>query len=264
MFMKPEQLKQERMFMKLEQLKQEWNELANSWIKESREGRNANRIGLLDEPMLNACGNIHGLKIIDVGCGEGRFCRILTKLGAKKVLGVDLCEPMINAAKELQSQNEDYQIADAQNLKIIKNETFDLAISYLNQCDLFDFEKNNKEVYRILKNGGKFIITNLHPMRSANAGWCKDNNGKKNHVNLDNYFNENERRWKMLGVEFTNFHRTLATYINSFIEVGFTLEKIIEPTITLEQLKTYPELEDELRVPNFIIYILKKINHLNS
>ena len=62
-----------------------------------------------------------------------------------------------------------------------------------------------------------------------------------------------------MGSEFTNFHRTLSTYIFSFLNAGFTIEGVVEPTVTSEQLKDYPELEDEMRVPNFIIYILKKI-----
>ena len=62
----------------------------------------------------------------------------------------------------------------------------------------------------------------------------------------------------MMGVNFTNFHRTLSTYIQSFMEVGFKIEEIIEPTISEDRLALYPELEDELRVPNFIIYSLRK------
>ena len=95
-------------------------------------------------------------------------------------------------------------------------------------------------------------------MRSAGGGWYKTENGKKEHVILDRYFEENERYWRMMGVNFTNFHRTLSTYIHGFIEVGFKIEGIIEPTISKDQLALYPELEDELRVPNFIIYSLSK------
>lgn len=62
-----------------------------------------------------------------------------------------------------------------------------------------------------------------------------------------------------MGVEFTNYHRSLSTYTCGFVDVGFLLEGIIEPTVTEEHLKVYPELDDELRVPNFIIYILRKI-----
>lgn len=95
-------------------------------------------------------------------------------------------------------------------------------------------------------------------MRSATGKWHRGPDGEKLHVTVDNYFAEGERHWQMMGVQFTNFHRTLSTYINTFIETGFLIKGIIEPTITLEQLAGYPELDDELRVPNFIIYILRK------
>ena len=62
----------------------------------------------------------------------------------------------------------------------------------------------------------------------------------------------------MIEVTFTNFHRTLSTYIQGFMKVGFKIEEIIEPPISKDQLARYPELEDELRAPNFIIYSLSK------
>ena len=61
--------------MNQEDLKREWIELAPAWIRETREGENVMRIGLLDGPMLDACGNVEGLKVLDSGCGEGRFLR---------------------------------------------------------------------------------------------------------------------------------------------------------------------------------------------
>jgi hypothetical protein len=95
-------------------------------------------------------------------------------------------------------------------------------------------------------------------MRSAVGGWQKDSEGRKLHVIVDRYFDESTRCWRMLGVDFTNFHRSLSTYVNSFLDAGFTLERLIEPTVSPEQLARYPELDDELRVPNFIIYVLRK------
>ena len=82
--------------------------------------------------------------------------------------------------------------------------------------------------------------------------------GKKQHVILDRYFTEGERRWKMMSVEFTNFHRTLSSYLDGFLKAGFDIERIVEPTVTVDQVKNYPELDDELRVPNFIIYALRR------
>ena len=80
----------------------------------------------------------------------------------------------------------------------------------------------------------------------------------QNFALVDRYFEETERHWKMMGVEFTNFHRSLSTYIHSFLNAGFQLSDIIEPTVTTEQVKVYPQLADELRVPNFIVYVLSK------
>jgi SAM-dependent methyltransferase len=132
-------------------LNQEWINLSQAWIKEAREGKNPTRNGLLDKPMLEECGNINNLKILVCGCGEGRFCRILSQAGAKYLLGIDLCEPMINAANEIKNDKIEYKIADAQNLNFIEDNTFEIVISYLNQCDLSDFKKNTKVVYRVLK-----------------------------------------------------------------------------------------------------------------
>jgi SAM-dependent methyltransferase len=145
-----------------------------------------------------------------------------------------------------------------QDLGFIADGSFDLAVSYLNQCDLLEFNANTREVFRVLKRGGRFIIANLHPMRSAVSGWQRTPDGQKQHVILDNYFDEGERHWKMMEVSVTNFHRSLSTYTRGFLEAGFSIQGIVEPTVTEKHLASYPELDDELRVPNFIIYLLWK------
>lgn len=244
--------------MKQEELNREWMDLAPAWIREAREGVNPTRTGLLDKPMLQACGDVKGRRILDCGCGEGRFCRMLRQRGAVSVLGLDLCAPMIQAARELQGQTDEYRVADVQNLSFLEPDSFDLCVSYLNQCDLPDFMANSREVFRVLKSGGRFIVANLHPMRSAVGGWHRTEKGEKLHVILDRYFEETERRWRMLGTDFTNFHRALSTYVRGFLCAGFILVDLIEPTVSEDELKDYPQLDDELRVPNFIIYVLKR------
>ena len=246
--------------MSRQDLVQQWRVLACSWIRESR-GRNPTRNGLLDRPMLEACGDVSGLSVLDCGCGEGRFCRVMVSRGAKYVLGLDSCEPMIDAARELGSGVDEYRVADVQELGFLDDNAFDLAVSYLNQCDLPDFASNNREVFRVLKPGSRFVIANLHPMRSAVGGWHKDQTGKKLHVILDSYFDESERRWEMWGEGLTNFHRSLSTYLNGFLDAGFVITRVVEPSVTTSDLQQYPELDDELRVPNFIIYVLDKPAH---
>ncbi len=244
--------------MNHDQLRREWLQIAPAWIRQAREGRNPTRDGLLDAPMLDACGDVRGRRVLDCGCGEGRFCRLLAERGAAHVLGLDLCPPMIEAAEALRSERDAYRVADVQDLSLLHDGSFDLAVSYLNQCDLPDFRANTREVARILRPGGRFIVANLHPMRSAVGAWQRHDDGTKQHVIVDRYFDEGERRWTMLEVEFTNFHRSLATYTTGFLDAGFRIEGIVEPTVSAAHLQRYPELDDELRVPNFIIYVLAK------
>ena len=56
----------------------------------------------------------------------------------------------------------------------------------------------------------------------------------------------------------TNFHRTLSTHFRTFLGAGFTVDDIREPTPTEEQAERYPVVSDNLRVPDFIIYVLRK------
>jgi len=239
-------------------LRDEWRQLAPAWIRETRQGRNPARAGLLDRAMIAACGEVRGLRVLDSGCGEGRFCRMLLNHGAAHVVGVDLCEPMIHAAHGLRSFGDDYVVADVQDLGFLASAAFHLAVSYLNQCDLPDFAANTREVFRVLRPGGRFVIANVHPMRSATGLWQRSADGAKQHFVLDRYFDEGARRWEMLGSPFTNFHRSLASYVRAYRAAGFALEEIVEPTVDAESLARFPELDDELRVPNFILFVLAK------
>ena len=105
-------------------LNREWRERSQLWIKEIRAGKSSHRAGLLDAYMLEACGNVAGLNILDCGCGEGRFSRMLAEQGATFVLGLDRSVPMIEAAKELQSANDEYRVADVQDLSFITEPSF--------------------------------------------------------------------------------------------------------------------------------------------
>ncbi|MFN2283180.1 MAG: class I SAM-dependent methyltransferase, partial [Anaerolineae bacterium] len=225
--------------MSRQDLIQQWCALSPEWIKESR-GRNANRNGLLDKPMLEACGDVSGLRVLDCGCGEGRFSRMMASHGAGYVLGVDSCEPMIEAARALESGVDEYRVADVQELNLIEDDMFDVAVSYLNQCDLPDFVSNTREVFRVLRPGGRFVVANLHPMRSATGGWHKDEAGRKLHAILDSYFDESERHWEWWRKKLTNFHRSLSTYVNGFLEAGFVLVRVVEPTVALSDVEQYP------------------------
>jgi len=240
-----------------EQLRRQWQKAARAWIEGTAAGRNFYREGLLDQWMLRAVGDVAGKKIIDLGCGEGRFCRMLAERGAN-VIGIDICRPLIEYASRHGAGDETYIVGDMEDLGDFDGNSFDMAVSYISLVDILDYAKAIAEAHRVLKAGGRFVVCNLQPMCTADNKWLRDENRKQIHFRLDNYFNEGPRGLRMFDVPMINMHRTLSAYINCFLDTGFVLEGIREPKPSPEQVKRWPHVADNLRVPYFIIYLLRK------
>ena len=240
-----------------ETLRQQWKRLAPAGIKGTAEGDNVYREFLLDEWMLKAIGDVSGLRVLDLGCGEGRFARMLAKGGAK-VTAVDSCEEFIEFARAHRVRDEVYVVGDIEDLREFANGSFDVVVSYVSLVDTLNFEKAVAEAYRVLAEDGLFLVCNLQPMCTAANGWSKDEGNRKLHFKLDNYFDEGPREMRMFGGSVTNFHRTLSTYVDCFVESGFTVQRILEPKPSPEQVARCPDIDDNLRVPYFMIFVLKK------
>ena len=182
---------------------------------------------------------------------------LLASQGAN-VTGIDLTVPLVERARSLAVGNETYVVGDAEDLGSIESNSLDLAVSYIVLVDLLDYRKAVRAAYRVLKPGGRFVICNVHPMRtSVPYGWVNQG-GRKLFYALDNYTHEGPREFDWWGKSFVNMHRTLSSYISAFIEAGFVLERLEEPVPTEEQLAANPTFDDEYRAPNFIIYVLRK------
>ena len=239
------------------ELKAQWEAMAEEWISQVQDGETSHREAMLDGWMLDAVGDVSGRKVIDLGCGEGRFSRMLAERGAV-VTGVDLCRPFIEFANNHRVSDETYLIGDMEDLHEAPGDEFDLAVSYVTLVDVPDIRSAVGEASRVLRRGGRFVVCNFHPMASASPGWIKQGN-RKIHYPVDRYFDEGERDIsRRQDQPWTNFHRTLSTHFRAFLDAGFTVEDIREPTPTEEQAGRYPFISDNLRVPEFIIYILRK------
>lgn len=118
------------------------------------------------EALVKALGITRGLKVLDLGCGDGTTAIPSARLGAD-VLGVDIASNLVKAGnKRAQQQgltNCRFQEGDACNLHELKDQAFDLVVSIFGAMFApkpFDVAK---EMVRVTRPGGRVIMGNWIP-----------------------------------------------------------------------------------------------------
>ena len=118
------------------------------------------------EALVGTLGIINGLKVLDLGCGDGTTALPAAKLGAD-VLGVDIARNLVESgnrrAREQGLANLRFQEGDATDLAGLQDRTFDLVVSIFGAMFApkpFDVAK---EMVRVTRLGGRIIMGNWIP-----------------------------------------------------------------------------------------------------
>ncbi|MGJ0508612.1 MAG: class I SAM-dependent methyltransferase [Methylocystis sp.] len=112
--------------------------------------------------------DLTGKSVLDIACGEGYYTRRLRRLGAERVMGVDLSAGMIDLARQQEAAEPlgvDYRVGDGKHLDF--DAEFDLAFAayFLNYAhDRGELQQMCDAIARSLKPGGRFITVNSSPM----------------------------------------------------------------------------------------------------
>jgi len=146
-------------------------ELAESRVWETGDFiRIAESMRTSGEALVKGLGITKGLKLLDLGCGEGSTALSAARLGAD-VLGVDIARHFVDAgnkcAKEQGLANCKFQEGDASNLHELKDHTFDLVVSIFGAMfapEPFDVAK---EMVRVTRPGGRIVMQNWIPNDST-------------------------------------------------------------------------------------------------
>jgi len=233
-----------------------WTQSADAWIRRIDTFDFARQV-LLDGPMIDLCGDLEGKRVLDVGCGEGRYCRMLQQHGAITV-GIDPTEPLLNKAKE-RDPGGTYLEGSGEHLPF-EDSSFDIVAFYLTLIDIPNYRKAIFEASRVLRLGAKVIVGNLasHATTSP-TGWVRDAQGKKTYFPIDHYCEEFGQVVEWAGISVINYHRPLSHYMDAFLCAGLSLRKYLEPIPTREQVANDPEMEFERRVPYLIAMLWEKI-----
>jgi SAM-dependent methyltransferase len=118
------------------------------------------------EELVKKLGVTKGLKVLDLGCGDGTTALPEARLGAD-VLGVDIAANLVEAgnrrAKAEGLANCRFQEGDATDLRDLKNDSFDLVVSIFGAMFApkpFDVAK---EMTRVTRSGGRIVMGNWIP-----------------------------------------------------------------------------------------------------
>jgi SAM-dependent methyltransferase len=118
------------------------------------------------EALVNRIGISKGLKVLDLGCGDGTTALPAAKLGAE-VLGVDIARNLVEAgnkrAAEQGLSNCRFQEGDATNLHQLADQRFDLVVSIFGAMFAPKPFEVAREMVRVTRPGGRIVMGNWIP-----------------------------------------------------------------------------------------------------
>ena len=216
--------------------------------------------GAPEWPALRAMlPDLRGLRLLDLGCGFGWFCRWARQQGAAEVLGIDVSEKMLTRARaDTTDPTIAYRRADMEHLEL-SPASFDLVYSSLALHYIARLSELLAQVHRALVPGGRFLFSVEHPVFTAPAapGWSVTAAGRRTWA-LDGYLEEGPRSTDWLAKGVIKQHRTLGTYLNMLIGSGFALIRVEEWGPTPEQIAAKPAWADDRRRPPFLLVSVRR------
>lgn len=246
--------------------KESWEKMAKSYTEYRESGESMNE--LIEIPGMQALiGDVSGLTVLDAGCGYGHYSIWAKKAGAERVVGVDISEKMITEAKSRAADKKldiEFQVGDLADLNQLESETYDLVMSSIVTSYFGDLVMYFKEFARVLKKGGKYVFSEVHPMRSAGSSITR--RGKKDLV-VTNYMPSHQQtidsQWNDENgspVKITYYHYTISDFSKALKEAGFLIEEISEPAPVEKMNEVLKEkYERSSRIPVFLLIKAVKI-----
>jgi SAM-dependent methyltransferase len=195
---------------------------------------------------LDMAGDVRGLRVLDMACGQGLASRALADAGAEEVVGVDSSAEMLELARGHGGPASlRYMQDDAQTLGRSSDESFDGVNCQLGLMDIPDVAAALAAAYRVLRPGGWFTFVIGHPCFLApDAETIPNADGRAGRW-VGEYFDD--RFWRSSNPQGVrragNHHRPLSTYINQLLATGFVIDRAAEPRPSPRLKSEQPEYD---------------------
>lgn len=258
----------------LDTARNDWDNASDAYADAQDRGVDYYRLNFFGPAMVESCGHVAGLNVLDLGCGAGYFSREMAKRGAKRVVGVDLSPNQIGHARRHEVDEGlgiEYRVGDAAG--IVENlpaASFDLVTACVSLVDMPDPGRVICGAHRVLRDGGRLVFTNTHPVTDVtDRSWIRNPNGDKIALRIGDYFDETPfvTKWMngRLKYEFetTGNNFTLERWMRWVIRAGFIIEDFVEPYASDEAIAQWPGLDDTRIVPTFLIVVGRKDERLS-
>jgi SAM-dependent methyltransferase len=174
--------------------------------------------------MLALAGDVAGRRILDAGCGAGALFAALRDRGAV-VTGIDKSARMVELARRRLGDDADLQVAALGSPLPFPDDTFDDVTASLVLHYLEDWGPPLAELRRVLKPGGRLIVSVDHPFVTFLAH--RDAGREPDYFATYNWVDE----WTAGGQTalFGFWARPLHAMTDAFTAAGFRITVISEP-----------------------------------
>ncbi|TCC61389.1 class I SAM-dependent methyltransferase [Kribbella pittospori] len=201
---------------------------------------------LVNPVLLRLLGDVRGRRVLDAGCGNGYFSRMLAERGAE-VVGVEPSEAMVTFARDKEREtgrSTRYVQADLTRLPDLGG-AFDAVVCSMVLMAIPDWKPAMRACVEALRPGGLFVFALVHPaFENLWATWREHGEYRQ-----DRYLEE----YVVHGPAAPDFHRPLSAYLNELAALGCRLREIVEPGLDPSVAATTPGLTAYTRLPNFLI-----------
>jgi len=178
--------------------------------------------------LLELAGDVGGLRLLEVACGQGRVARELARRGAA-LTGLDISAALLARARACEAAEPlgiSYLHADVTTSGVLDGQVFDGVVCNYGLSDIDDLDGALASVARLLRPGGWFVFSLLHP---CFPGW--DNDAPSSWPPDQGYYQEGWWLASNTGYrgKVGSSHRMISTYLNSLTAHGLILDRAAEP-----------------------------------
>jgi SAM-dependent methyltransferase len=209
---------------------------------------------VMEEPaLLEALGDVRGLRVLDLGCGDASIGRALLESGCRSYLGIDASARMVEAARDaLLGTSGEARRATIEGFSA-PPASFDLVISRMALHYVADLDAALAACRGCLAPGGRMAFTVVHPVVTSHDARASGDEQRASWV-VDDYFDEGPRDVDWLGERVVWHHRTVEGYVAAFGRAGFRLTALSECAPRPERFGgDDAELARRRRIPLFLL-----------